>query len=162
MYLCAFVGSLLPPPPARLCPLCLSLFGVLFAFFFLGAPLVAVFAAHARPACAPCSSLWYPCLAAPCPLPRLSPLLSAVSLRVLSVNFPTAITAFAVLSLVCATRVLSPCPSLSSLPFSLLLTYLCAFASFPDSLLIRDAMGSLCGWGGGLLADWIVALLLDG
>ena len=52
------------------------------AFFLSAASLVALIAAHAHPACAPCSSLRYPCLAAPCPPPCLaiSPLLTSYPL----------------------------------------------------------------------------------
>ena len=35
MYICAFVGSLLPPPPARPHPLSLSVFGALSVFIFV-------------------------------------------------------------------------------------------------------------------------------
>ena len=75
---------LLPRGPApAVCPSLVSCQPLFFCFFWC--PLVALFAAHARPACAPCSSPCYPCLAAPCPLPGLSPLPSAVSLGVLPV-----------------------------------------------------------------------------
>ena len=84
------------------------------------------------------------------------------------------VSAIAVLLPLCATRVFYPCPSLLSLPFSLLScrtltlpTLFCCcplslcFAFVPDSLPFRDAMGAWQG-GGGLLADWIVAQLVDG
>ena len=85
MSLCAVVGLPLPPPPARPCPSGSP------AFLFLVASLVAFIAAHARPACAFCSSLRCPCLAAPYPHPLsryFSPphLLSAVTLWFLSVH----------------------------------------------------------------------------
>ena len=166
MYFCALVGSLHPPPPARPHPLCLSFFGALcdlnFVFgFFSGAPLVALFAAHARPACAPCSSLCYPCLAAPCPLPRLFPLPSAVSRRVLPVFLrPPSLPLPRCHS--CVPRARStPAPLCRPYPVPWWLTYPCVFPSVPVSLLFRDAMVH-CVWGGGLLADWIVALLVDG
>ena len=81
MLLCDLGGPLFPPPPAR-CLLCVSFLGVVSAFsvlFFLGVPVVALSAALARPACAPCSSPCYPCLAAPHPLTRPSPLPFSVS-----------------------------------------------------------------------------------
>ena len=60
-------------------------------FFF--ASLFAFIAAHARPACAPCSSLRYPCLTAPYPHPlarHFSPphVLSAFTLRALYISVP--------------------------------------------------------------------------
>ena len=81
MLLCALVGPLFPPPLAP-CLLCVSFLGVLSALsvvFFLGVPVVALFAAPVRPACAPCSSPCHPCLAAPRPLTRPSPLPFSVS-----------------------------------------------------------------------------------
>ena len=89
-------------------------------------------------------------------------------------TFPSALTAFVVHSLVSATRVLYPRPSLLSLPFSLVScpaltvpSLLCCcplslcFAFVPRLSLLPGCHRFMLR-GGGLLADWIVALLVDG
>ena len=88
MLLCALVGPLSPPHPAP-CPLCVSFLGVCqpFLWFFFGVPVVALSAAPAHPACAPCSSPCYLCLAAPCSLTRPSPLPFTVSQLILPALF---------------------------------------------------------------------------
>ena len=151
MYLCAFVGSLLPPPPARPHPLSLSFFGALSYFhfvFFSVAPAVALFAAHARPACAPCSSPCYPSLAALCPLPRLFPLPSAGSLRVLPVFLlPPSLPSPRCHS--CVPRARSnPAFLCRAYPVPWWLTYPCVFPSVPVPLLFGDAMVHCVGGGG--------------
>ena len=78
------------------------------------------------------------------------------------------------LSPLCATRVFYPCPSLLSLPFSLvscrtltLPTLLCCcplslcFAFVPRLSSLPGRHGFMAR-GGGLLTDWIVALLVEG
>ena len=153
MYLSAVVGPLLPSGSP--------------AFFFfspLVVPLFALIAAHARPACAPCSSLRYPCLAALCcqPLSRhFSPphLLFAVTLRVPSVHFrPPSLPLpcfHPCVPPVCSTHAPFCCPypfpccrvapSLCPLCCAAVL-YPRALPSFPVSLPFGDAMGS---WRGG-------------
>ena len=158
--MCTFAPLLAP-----CIPLCLSFLGALsdfnFGFFFPGAPLVALFAAHARPACAPCSSPCHPCLAAPCPPPTpVSPPIRRLSTGP-ACFCPTALSAFAVLSLVCTTRALYRCPSLSSLSRPLVAHLPLCFSLGPCLSPLPGCHGSLCG-GGGVLADWIVALLVDG
>ena len=105
------------------------------------ASLVALIAAHTRPACAPCSPLRYPCLAALCPHPRL-PFLSAVTLWVLSVLFcPLSLPLPCIHSCVppvCST----PAPLRRPYPFPWWLSYPCALPLFSDPLPFRDAMGS--------------------
>ena len=91
MFLCALVRPLFPRPPAP-CLLFVSFLGVcLFCccFFFFGGPVFALSAAPARPACAPCSSPCYPCLAAPRPLTRPSPLPVSFSQLTLPVRPPS-------------------------------------------------------------------------
>ena len=66
------------------------------------------------------------------------------------------------LSLVCATRVFYPCPSLSSLPFSLVAHLSLCFAFVPRLSPHPGRHGFTLRGGGGLLVDWIVALLVDG
>ena len=167
--LCTFAALLAPcfpllprGPTPSVCPSlvpCLTL--ISFFFLFSGAPLVALFAAHARPACAPCSSPCYPCLAALCPLPRLFLLPSAVSLRVLPVFLrPPSLPLPRCHSCVPYARS-TPAPFCRPYPVPWRLTYPCVFPSVPVSLLFRDAMVHCVG-GRGLLADLTVALLVDG
>ena len=75
---------------------------------------------------------------------------------------PTALSAFAALSLVCATRALPPCPSLSSLPCPLVAHLPLCFSLGPCLSPLPGCHGSLYRGGGGLLADGTVALLVDG
>ena len=115
----------------------------------------------------------------PIPSPLVSPVLpSSPPIRCHSegpvCTFPSALTAFAVHSLVCATRVFYPRPSLLSLPFSLVscrtLTPPSLLGCCPLSLWFAfvPCLSPLPGRhgfmlrGGGLLADWIVVLLVDG
>ena len=114
-----------------------------FTCFFFVASLVAFLAAHPRPACAPCSSLRYtPCR--PVPSPPVTPFSpSSPPIRCHSegpvCTFPFALTAFALHSPVCATRVVYPCPSPLSLPLSLVS---CRTLTLPSLLCCRPL--SLC------------------
>ena len=135
-------------PTPSVCPSlvpCLSFFS--FLLFFSGAPLVALFAAHARPVCVPCSSPCYPCLAALCPLPRLFPLPSAVSLRVLPVVLrPPSLPLPRCHS--CVPRARStPAPLCCPYPVPWWLTYPCVFPSVPVSLHFLVAMVHFVGGG---------------
>ena len=89
MFLCALVGPLFPPPPAPRLLYVSFLCVRLFCCFFFGVPVFALSAAPARPACAPCSSLCYPCPAAPRPLTRPSPLQFSFSQSTLPVCLPS-------------------------------------------------------------------------
>ena len=164
MYLCAIVGSLLPPPPVRPHPLFLSFFGAFsdfnFVFFLRGPPGRAPRCSHAACLCPMLLSvLFLSRRPVPTPTPVSPPIrrLSAVP----ACFFPTALSAFAALSLVCATRALYPCPSLLSPPCPLVAHLPLCFSLGPCLSPLLGCHGSLCG-GGGLLADWTVALLVDG
>ena len=104
------------PPAAPSSRAALSLW--FSCFFPLVASLVALIAAHARPACALCSSLRFPCLASPCPHPLSLP---SPPIRCHSDGpvrtFPSAVSAVAVHSPACATHGFYLCPILLSLPF---------------------------------------------
>ena len=167
MYPCAFVGSLLPPPPARPHPLCLSFFGALSDFnfvfvFFFGCPPGRALRCSRAPCV--CPLLFSVLPLSHCPVPAPTPV--SPPIRRLSAGpacfSPTALSAFAALSLVCATRALYPCPSLSSLPCPLAAHLPLCFSLGPCLSPLPACHGSLCGGGGGLLADWTVALLVDG
>ena len=150
MLLCALVGPLFPPPPAP-CLLCVSLLGVMSAFtvvFFLGAPVVALSAAPARPACAPSSSPCWPCLAAPQPLTRPSPLPFSVSQPTLPALFVCPLCLSRAVTRVCHPRAL-PLP-LSVVP-TLFPGVSPTLVLFPRSLSLTSSWKpcAQCGWGGG-------------
>ena len=141
------------PPPLRVLPWCLV---CLFIVFFLCVPVAPLSAAPSRPACAPCSSPCYPCSAAPCPLIRPSSLPSTVSLPILPALF--------VRPLCLVNRVCHPC----ALPLPLLVvpTFFAGgsptLVLFPRSLSLTSSGMPWCPWwGGGLFADWTVALPED-
>ena len=100
------------------------------------------------------------------PLPPSSPPIR-LTLTALSVQFSPRSLPLVVLSPLCATRVFWPCPSLLSLPFSLVS---CCTLTLPTLLFFCPlSLGfafvprlSSHGEGGGLLAGWIVALIVDG
>ena len=166
VYLGVFVGSPLPPPPARPHPLRLSFFGALSDFHFR------FFSLRCPPGRARC------CSRAPCVCPLLFSVLPlyrrpvlprkpvSPPIRRLSAGpacfSPTAVSAFAAPSLVCAMRALYPCPSLPSLPCPLVARLPLCFSLGPCLSPLPGCTGSLCDGGGGLLADWIVALLVGG
>ena len=143
MFLCALVGPLFPPPPAP-CLLYVPFLCVRLScccFFF---PVFALPAAPARPACAPCSSLCYPCPAALRPLSRLSPLPFSFSLSTLPVRLPS-------LSERAVTRVCHP----RALPLPLLPAPDLSPGVSPTLVLPRSPSltpswlpGALCVWGG--------------
>ena len=90
MFLCALVVPLFPPLPApclSMCPSCVSACPAVVFFCFCS--VFALPAAPARPACAICSSLCWPCPAALRPLSRLSPLPFSFSLWTLPVRLPS-------------------------------------------------------------------------
>ena len=166
VYLCAFVGSLHPPLPARPHPLCLSFLGALsdfnFGFVFFSVPpwsrsLLLTRAPRVPPALLRATTVSPP----RAPLPRLFPLPSAVSLQVLPVFLrPPSLPLPCCHS--CVPRARStPAPLCRPYPVPWWLTYPCVSPSVPVSLLFRDAMVHCVG-GGRVLADWIVALLVDG
>ena len=141
MFLCAPVGPLFPPPPAPcllFAPfLCVRPSSRCFLFFFW-------FCARA-PCCsrAPCVCpllffvLPWPC----CPAPPLSPVSSPILLLAVDPDCTSALCVRASLSLVCATSVPYPCPSLSPLPFPL------GPPSVPASHPILAAWRPVCGGG---------------
>ena len=123
-----------------------------------------------------CASLFSRALRVPCaplctsPAPPLSAITSCHAIDLFLTSYPldsdrpvctipSAVSAVAVLSPLCAIRVFYPCPSLLSLPFSVVscciltlgtlfcfLPLACALPLFPDSLSFRDAMDL---WRGG-------------
>ena len=125
-----------------------------FLLFFFGVPVVALSAALARPACAPCSSLYNPCHAAPRPLTRPSPLPFPVSQPTLPVRLPSLFEPrrHSCVPPACST----PAPLCRPHPFPWCLSHP-SVPSVPVSHLILDAMCPVWG-GGGVSADWTVAL----
>ena len=149
MLLCALVGPLFPLPPAP-CLLCVSFLGVMSAFtvvvVFLGVPLVALSAAPARPARAPCSSPCYPCLTAPRPLSRPSPLPFSVSQPTLPALFVCPLRLRRAV-----TRVCHPCAL--PLPLSVVPTLFPGVSPtlvlFPRSLSLTSSWNLVPSVGGG-------------
>ena len=147
MFLCTLVGPLFPPPdrPASsTCPSRVSFTGF-FRYFYFGVPVVALSAAPARPACAPCSSLCYPRLAFPHPLTLLCPLRFPVSQPTLPVRLPSLSEPRChwCLTPACST----PAPLCRPYPFPWCLSHP-SVPSVPVSHLILDALCPV--WGGGV------------
>ena len=173
MYLCAFVGPLVPPPPARPCPSGSPA-------FFSGCLSCRVHRCSRTPCVCPLLLSALPLPRRPIPSSPVTPFLPSsppicCHSEGRGCTFPSALTAFAVHSLVCATGVFYPCPSLLSLSFSLvschtltLPSLLCCcllslcFAFVPPLSPHPGRHGFMLRGGWGLLADWTVALLVDG
>ena len=139
MFLCALAGPLFTPPPVP----CLLLVPFLCVrpscrFFFFW------FCAHAPcRSCAPCECplLFFVSPWSRCPEPPLSPVSPPILLLAVDPACTSALPVRASLSLMCATRVPYPCPSLWPLPFPL------GAPSVPASHPIL-LPGALCGGGG--------------
>ena len=127
-------------PPLRVFPVCPP---VLLLFFFL--PVFALSAAPARPACAPCSSPYYPCPAALRPLTRLSPLPFSFPLSTLPVRLPSLSEprCHSCVPPACST----PAPPRRPYPFPWGLPHPSA-PSVPVSHPILFALCPVCVWGG--------------
>ena len=144
--------------PPRVLPGCHVL--LFCCFFFFAVPVVALSAAPARPACAPCSSLCYPCLAALRPLTRPSPLPISVSQPTLPALFvcPPCLSR-------AVTRVRNP--RALPLPLSVVPTLFPGASPtlvlFPRSLSLTSSWMPcvLCVCGRGVSADWTVSLPED-
>ena len=139
MFLCALVCPLFPPPPAP-CLLYVPFLCVRLSccccFFFRGcAPRCS------RAPCV-CPLLFSVLPLSRCPAPPLSPVSPPICLLTVDPACTSALPVCAVLSLVCATRVLYPCPSPSPLPFPL------GAPSVPASHPILVAWRPVCGEGG--------------
>ena len=141
-------------PPLRVLPVCSP---VLLLFFF-GVPVFALSAAPARPACTPCSSPCYPCPATRRPLTRSSPLPSSFSQSTLPVRLPSLSVprCHSCVPPACST----PAPLRRPYPFP------CGppHPSVPSVAISHPIMVALCpvcGGGGGVSADWTVALPED-
>ena len=117
MFLCALVGPLFPPPPAPcllFVPfLCVRLSCCCFFFWFC-----ARVPCCSRAPCV-CPLLFSGLPWSRCPAPPLLPVSPPILLLAVDPACTSALPVCAALSLVCATRVLYPCPSPSPLPFPL-------------------------------------------
>ena len=141
MFLCALVGPLCPPPPAP-CRL--------FVPFLCVRPSCRWFFFCARASCcsrAPCLCplLFFDLPWSRCPPPPLSPVSLPILLLAVDPACTSTLPARASLSLLCATPVPYPCPSLSPLPFPL------GAPSVPASHPILAAWRPVCGglnWSG--------------
>ena len=153
---CTLVGPLFPPSPAP-CLLFVSFLGIMSAssvvVFSLVSPWSRSLLLPRAPACAPCPSSCYPCLAAPRPLTRPSSLLFSVTQPTLPVRLPS----------LSVPRCHSCVPPACSTPAPLHRPYPSPWClshpsvpSVPVSHLILDAMCPVCG--GGVSADWTLAL----
>ena len=116
MFLCALVGPLFSPPPAPcllFVPfLCVRLSCCCFFLFRVRAPRCS------RAPCV-CPLLFFMLPLSRCPAAPLSPVSPPILLLAVDPACTSALPVCAALSLVCATRVLYPCPSPSPLPFPL-------------------------------------------
>ena len=142
-----------PRPTPSTCPSCVSACSAVVFF-----PVFALSAAPARPAFAPCSSPCYPCPAALRPLTRLSPLPFSFSLSTLPVGLPSLSEprCHSCVPPACST----PAPPHRPYPFPCGLPHPSA-RSVPVSHPILVALCPVCVCGGGVSADWTVALPKD-
>ena len=145
----------LPRPGSSMCPSCVSACSAVVFF----CSVFALPAAPARPAYAPCSSPCYPSPAALRPLSRLSPLPFSFSLSTLPVCLPS----------LSEPRCHSCVPAPRALPLPLPLAPT-LFPGVSTTLVLPRSPSltpswlpcALCVCGGGVSADWTVALPEDG
>ena len=141
MFLCALVGPLFPPPPAPCLLyvpfLCVRLSCCCFFFLRVRVPCCS------RAPCV-CPLLFSVLPWSRCPAPPLSPVSPPILLLAVDPACTSALPVCAALSLVCATRVLYPCPPPRPYPFPWVLPW-------SPPLTPSWLPGALCGGGGGFL-----------
>ena len=163
---------ILEPVLARCIPLILRrTVPPLLPLFLPWLPFLSTASLFTRALCVPCAPLRVSPAPPPC-APTSCHAIAPSDGPVCTIS--SAVSAVVVLSPLCATRVFCPCRSLLSLPLSLVScdtlnmpTLLCCcplslcFAFVPRLSPLPGRHGFMAR-GGGLLADWIVALLVDG